>query len=264
MDRFDFGKNWEEFSRKTLSEEKVAVAKKDFVGLFEGIELRGKTFLDVGFGQGLGILIAESLGAKVVGNDIDPKCREVLSYNKKFFSPQGDIPTVIGSILDDAVIEELRDSLPDNSGHYDIVHSWGVLHHTGDMDSAIKKTASLVKPSGFFILALYNKHWSGPVWSVIKKCYVSAPRFLQKIFIALLYPVIWLAKFIVTGKDPKEKERGMDFFYDVIDWVGGYPYEYATTDEIKALLGALGFEAVKIMKASVPTGCNEYIFKKIR
>jgi hypothetical protein len=54
----------------------------------------------------------------------------------------------------------------------------------------------------------------------------------------------------------------MDFFYNVVDWVGGYPYEYASIDETVELMKSKGFDAVKIVSAKVPTGCNEFVFKK--
>ena len=74
--------------------------------------------------------------------------------------------------------------------------------------------------------------------------------------------VIFIAKFLVTFKNPLAKERGMDFFYDVVDWVGGYPYEYASTGEIVSQVEELGFRTLKVVPAEVPTGCNEYLFLK--
>ena len=51
----------------------------------------------------------------------------------------------------------------------------------------------------------------------------------------------------------------MDFMHNVIDWVGGYPYEYASVDEMKIFLKQLGFEILDVRPARVPTGCNEYV-----
>ena len=79
--------------------------------------------------------------------------------------------------------------------------------------------------------------------------------------VGVLYPVIWMAKFIVAGY-PKKKSRGMDFYYDVIDWIGGYPYEYASIEEVDEIMSALGFKKVKLIPANVPTGCNEFVFRR--
>ncbi len=78
--------------------------------------------------------------------------------------------------------------------------------------------------------------------------------------IALFYWVIYVAKFLVTGKNPKKKQRGMNFYHDVIDWVGGYPYEYATVLEIEQILKAKGFSTSYVKQPKVPTGCNEFVF----
>ena len=77
-----------------------------------------------------------------------------------------------------------------------------------------------------------------------------------------MYPVIWIAKLLVTGRNPLRKQRGMDFFYDVIDWVGGYPYEYVTVEEVHGLVEPLGFQQVRVFPSEVPTGCNEFIYRR--
>lgn len=261
--QFDFGENWDEFSRKALNPERVRQARDDFSKLLEGTELQGRSFVDIGFGQGLSLLAATASGAFTVGCDINPKCKEVLDANRRCF-PEAEaacIPVITGSILDDAVLNNIRATVP--GGQFDIVHSWGVLHHTGNMKKAIVNAASLVKPGGRFVLAIYNRHWTSPVWFIIKWFYNMMPKFVRKIMILIFYPVIWLAKYAVTKDDPKKQARGMDFYYNVIDWVGGYPYEYASLDKIEKMLAGLGFAPVKKIPAQVPTGCNEFVFEKL-
>ena len=60
-----------------------------------------------------------------------------------------------------------------------------------------------------------------------------------------------------------KKERGMSPWRDVVDWVGGYPYEYASIDEVVESLKSKGFRIRKAIPAKVPTGCNEFVFEKI-
>jgi SAM-dependent methyltransferase len=262
--QFDFGKNWDEFSRHALDGSKVAQAKEYFEILFEGIDLKGKSFLDIGFGQGLSLLIATELGAITTGVDINPTCSEVLQRNATFY-PDLDtdkIKVTIGSILDDNVINQLKKPILNSGIGYDIVHSWGVLHHTGNMKQAIINAASLVKPGGYFIIAIYNTHWSSPLWKVIKRFYNYSPKWLQKLWISLFYPVIWFAKLIVTKKNPFNQDRGMDFFYNIIDWLGGYPYEYSSTKEINDFVEKLNFKSIRTIAAEVPTGCNQFVYQK--
>jgi 2-polyprenyl-6-hydroxyphenyl methylase/3-demethylubiquinone-9 3-methyltransferase len=264
--QFDFGQNWLDFSEKALSNNKATQAKADFKNLMIDIPLTEKSFLDIGFGQGLSLLSAVEIGAKVVGCDINPKCTEVLKQNIKYFpkAVNANIKTFTGSILDNPTIEKLRKDEPDGQGCYDVVHSWGALHHTGNMKRAIINAASLVKHDGILVLALYNRHWSSPIWLAIKWIYCKSPEFVQRVMILALYPIIWFAKLMITGKSPREQTRGMDFFHNVIDWVGGYPYEYADTRTIQYFIEDLGFKLIKINPSTVPTGCNEFIFTKTR
>lgn len=262
--RFDFGQNWAKFSEKALTSDRILQARRDFVCLVEGVALKDKSFLDIGFGQGLSLLIATAMGSKTVGCEINPRCADILNRNLMFFPEIAgvNILTIIGSILENSTIEKLRKSAPGGRGSYDIVHSWGVLHHTGNMRLAIKNAAGLVKHGGILVLALYNRHWSSPIWLLIKWFYVKSPKWVQRVMIAFCYPVVWFAKLLVTAEDPKKQSRGMDFYYNVVDWIGGYPYEYASQLEIEALLAELGFQCIKKIPAQVPTGCNEFVFVK--
>jgi SAM-dependent methyltransferase len=260
--QFDFGQNWADFSEHALTSERVAQARREFALLLDGIELRGKFFLDIGFGQGFSLLSAASMGARVVGCDINPKCATVVERNLHHFPDLvgTKLDIEIGSILDSEILRRLGNRAAAQGG-FDIVHSWGVLHHTGDMRRAIRQAASLVRPGGNLVIAIYNRHWSSPAWLLIKWLYCISPGFAQRGLVCVLYPVIWLAKLIVTGQNPGKKERGMDFFYDVVDWVGGYPYEYASVREIQGLCESLRLVPAKIHPARVPIGCNEFVFR---
>lgn len=260
--QFDFGQNWTEFSRHALTPARIADAARDFARLHHDVPLAGCTFLDIGFGQGLGLFLARRAGAQVVGCDINPKCAEALAITRQQFPDvAGEIPTVVGSILDDSVVDQLRRAAPGGSGSYDLVHSWGALHHTGDMATAIRNAASLVRPGGHLVIAIYNRHWSSRPWLWIKWIYAVSPSWLRSALVRALYPVIFAAKWCVTRRDPRKQQRGMDFYYNVVDWVGGYPYEYATVAEMISRLAALGFESVRAVTAEVPTGCNEFVFR---
>ena len=261
--QFDFGKNWTEFARSALTPERAVQARSSFSKLLDGIPLRGRRFLDIGFGQGLSLLCAVEAGAFAFGCDINPKCREALESSSIQFPlvRTDEIPVVIGSILDGEVVARIA-HYGDGHGRFDIVHSWGVLHHTGDMRRAIRNAAALVNEGGHFVIALYNRHWSSLSWLAVKWLFCKSPGWSRRVMIALLYPVIWVAKLLITGENPKRKERGMDFYYDVVDWVGGYPYEFGSVNEIMAIVVPLGFECIRAIPSNVPTGCNEFVFQR--
>lgn len=265
--QFDFGQNWLAFSEHALSPQRVEQAKRHFVHLLGDIEVENRSFVDIGFGQGLSLLVATTMGGRTVGCDINPLCARVLHDNQTRAFPELNghaIPVVVGSILEPSVVNAVQQKSPDKStGSYDIVHSWGVLHHTGNMTTAIRNAASLVAPDGHFIIAIYNRHWSSGCWNVIKRLYNACPKLIQRIMTALLWPVIFIAKWLVTRRSPFRQTRGMDFYYNVVDWIGGYPYEYGSVDEIVRLVEAHGFQAERVMPAEVPTGCNEFIFRRV-
>jgi ubiquinone/menaquinone biosynthesis C-methylase UbiE len=127
----------------------------------------------------------------------------------------------------------------------------------------MKKATSLVKQNGYFVCAIYNKHLTSKIWKLIKWLYCMSPSFVKILFVAVMYPLIFIAKFMVTWKNPFNQTRGMDFYFNVIDWVGGYPYEYASQKELIEIVNKQGFCCIKKIPAEVPTGCNEYVFMKV-
>jgi 2-polyprenyl-6-hydroxyphenyl methylase/3-demethylubiquinone-9 3-methyltransferase len=130
------------------------------------------------------------------------------------------------------------------------------------MFQAIRNSAALVSEQGYLVLAIYQTHWSSPVWKWVKFLYNKSPAIGRRLFIWLFYPLIYLAKWIVSRENPENKNRGMDFYHDVIDWVGGYPYEYAQRAEITGYLKELGFDLIRFFPPVAPTGCMEFVFRK--
>jgi 2-polyprenyl-6-hydroxyphenyl methylase/3-demethylubiquinone-9 3-methyltransferase len=218
-------------------------------------KIKGSTFLDIGCGSGIFAIAASLAGAKkVIGFDISKDSIEASINNKKRFAKQSDIEFFHKSIFDDDISQ---------MENFDIVYSWGVLHHTGNMYKAIDIASELVAPQSLFVIAIYNKHWSSGAWKLIKRFYNAMPKSVRWLMIWIFYLIIAMAKLIVTRKNPFKKRRGMSFYYDIIDWMGGYPYEYATRDHIISHLEKRGFKCIKYAKPPVPTGCNEFVFLKV-
>lgn len=237
--RFNFGNNWRDYSNSALMESNLKEAVDSLDNLVGKDLISNKTFLDIGCGSGLFSIAAIKLGAKkVLGFDLSKESVDVSKQNTK------------------------SECTPDNIGKFDIVYSWGVLHHTGDIVGAILNSMNLVEDKGLLVIAIYNRHWSSPIWKRIKYIYNISPLFLQKIMIFVFYFIIIVTKFLVTFKNPLKLKRGMKFYYNVIDWVGGYPYEYATQEEIIQFCKHKNFNLIKTVKAGVPTGCNEFVFQK--
>lgn len=255
--RFNFGDNWKDFSDNVLQEQSLKEAVDSLDELVGKDTISDKTFLDIGCGSGLFSIAAVKLGAKkVIGFDLSKESVDASKQNAKRFLSEEEGAGI--KFFQQSIFE----CTPENMGKFDIIYSWGVLHHTGDMWSALQESMNLLDDTGLLVIAMYNRHWSSPIWEKIKYIYNISPAFLQKVMIFVFYFIIVIAKFLVTFKNPFKKRRGMDFYHDVIDWIGGYPYEYATCDEIVQFCEHKNLILSKFVKAGVPTGCNEFVFLK--
>ena len=257
MERFAFGENWRKFSEQLQAQDYFA-AKKSLEELIPN--LKNKTFLDVGCGSGLFSIAASALGAsKVLGFDID---EESVSTSQKLLDK---ISQWDPDVKKDAVEFKVGSILDEDIGcqQHDVVYSWGVLHHTGDMYKAFSAVCRLVEKNGILTIAIYNKHFTSPFWKVVKHTYVKSPVFVKKvlIFLALLYYAV--ISLITSGKVPFRGARGMHFYTDVVDWVGGYPYEYASVGEVADFFEKNGFKLKTLIKTKGTTGCNQFVFERV-
>jgi SAM-dependent methyltransferase len=258
---FDFGRNWKAFSTAKVDAQRLEDAVESLVDLIGGDRVAGRTFLDVGCGSGLFSIAAAQLGAvQVVGFDANPTSIEVSRENwqrlRQHLPVEVSEPTFrTGSVLDDRFLAQL--------GAFDVVYAWGVLHHTGAMWQAMRNTAGLVAPeNGTLVVAIYNQHWTSPFWKQIKRLYNLSPRVVRSLFHGLFGPLIYAGVWITTHQNPLHKERGMDFWYDVIDWLGGYPYEYARPGHVVEFVDALGLELERMLKPRGATGCDQFVFRR--
>src|SRR5208337_2411922 len=154
---FDFGSNWQDFSEQRLSVKRINLAARSLQSLLQRDSLIGTDFLDIGCGSGLFSLAAYQLGAsRVIGLDINSRCVSVSNRNRDLFAPNSPVTFVEDSILNKKILDKLR--------QFSIVYAWGSLHHTGSMWDAIHNTGKLVKPGGILVLAIYNKHFTSPLW----------------------------------------------------------------------------------------------------
>ncbi|MGI9494248.1 MAG: class I SAM-dependent methyltransferase, partial [Geminicoccaceae bacterium] len=164
---FEFGKNWARYSQ-TITDDDIAIAEKK-LSSFLGIDnLRSKTFLDIGCGSGIHALAALRLGAKAVrAVDID---QDAVATAKAVISSRWNEPNFT---IEPANIFELS---TDDIGQFDIVYSWGVLHHTGDMWTAIRRASEFVTPGGVFSIAIYRKTRFCGFWRWEKERYARSGK----------------------------------------------------------------------------------------
>lgn len=263
-ERFMFGENWRAFLHH-LTEDRIVTAIQSLQEDLGVADLEGKRFLDIGCGSGLFSLAARRLGARVHSFDYDPASVAcALELRRRYFPDDPEWTVEEGSALDRGYLESI--------GTFDVVYSWGVLHHTGEMWRALENAALPVSDDGgLLFIAIYNDCGAESLsWRRKKKRYNELPKLVRPAYaLAMMapYEIKEIARaflgfrpiqYVRSWTDYRGK-RGMSRWHDIIDWVGGYPYEFATADELVAFYRERGF-AAKMVRRAGGLGCHELVF----
>ncbi|MGH8510757.1 MAG: class I SAM-dependent methyltransferase [Gammaproteobacteria bacterium] len=266
--RFEFGVNWTRFLA-LVNEDRIRLAEHSLRDLLEAETFQGKTFLDIGSGSGLFSLAARRLGAKVRSFDFDPQSVACTRELKRRYFPDDPEWTIEqGSVLDQAFLVSL--------GTFDVVYSWGVLHHTRAMWEALENVTPLVKPQGRLYIAIYNDQGRASVlWKLVKRAYCRTPEPVRSLILGLAFVRLWGPTTVRDclqgrpgrtwhnyGKRQEGPGRGMSPWRDVVDWVGGYPFEVAKPEQIFDFYRDRGFVLSGLITCAGGKGCNEFVFTR--
>jgi 2-polyprenyl-6-hydroxyphenyl methylase/3-demethylubiquinone-9 3-methyltransferase len=265
--RFEFGENWRRFA-EDLAPSRIESARSSLVEMLDRDSLAGESFLDIGSGSGLFSLSAVLLGAKRVHSmDYDAASVATIQSLKERFAPEADWTIEQASVLDAEHMESL--------GTWDVVYSWGVLHHTGRMWKAMGIACDRVKSGGRLFISIYNDQGRlSRMWRWVKRLYNGLPRPLRTPFVVLVILPMDLKSLVgktLQGR-PQEyfrrwgaeggyDQRGMSRWHDLVDWVGGYPFEVARPDQVFDFCTARGFVLRRLTTVGVALGCNEFVFE---
>jgi 2-polyprenyl-3-methyl-5-hydroxy-6-metoxy-1,4-benzoquinol methylase len=265
-ERFEFGENWRNFSA-LLTEERVRDAELSLASMLHLDNLRGRSFLDIGCGSGLFSLAAARMGVgRIHSFDYDANSVAcTAAVKEQFFVTKEDWTIERGDITDPAYVRNL--------GTFDIVYAWGVLHHTGAMWTAIANACARVAPGGVFFLSIYNSQGRrSELWRDIKRVYNRLPRRLRHPYAVLVTMPMQVRAFALATLTLRpgdylrswvsSRERGMSRWHDLIDWVGGYPYEFAKPEEVFRFCRDRGFVLTELTTKGRGLGCNEFVFHR--
>jgi len=223
--------------------------------MLEVENLEGKSFLDIGNGSGLFSLAARNLGANVTSFDYDEASVWCTSELKRRYHAESEHWKVMhGSVLDNDFLSTL--------GEFDFVYSWGVLHHTGNMWQALRDVVPLVKQDGVLFMALYHdQQFVSGYWTFVKKAYNRIPL-TRPLWILLhgLYPT--LPSVLLKLMQKRKAPRGMTVWYDLLDWLGGYPFEVSTPKDIFDFFKERNFLLRQLKTVGGRLGCNEFVFRR--
>lgn len=116
---------------------------------------------------------------------------------------------------------------------------------------------------GRLFIAIYNDQgWVSRYWTAVKRLYNSG--LVWKLLMTLLHlPYLFGARYVVrllTGR--LRIERGMSIWYDMLDWLGGYPFEVSTPEQMLLFYRDKGFVLTNLKTCKGRHGCNEFVFIK--
>lgn len=262
---FEFGSNWKAFLQ-TVNAERIEQAIRAIQKSLRVSDLKGKSFLDIGCGSGLSSLAAYRLGADVVSIDYDPECVSCAKVLRERYASEDRWNIRHGSVLDEQAMHSLDPA--------DVVYSWGVLHHTGDMQRAVELASQRVAPGGSFCIAIYNDQGGASRrWLRIKQLYARLPRQLRPglvLTVAGYYELKFALARAARLRNPlpfqdwksKTTDRGMSVWHDWVDWIGGLPFEVASVEAIVIPLRRRGFILENLKTVGAGWGCNEFVFSR--
>jgi SAM-dependent methyltransferase len=108
-------------------------------------DLAGKDVLEVGCGSGFAVQLFAEAGARVTAVDLTDWAVTTTRARLDAFGLPADVRRADG------------ENLPFPDECFDLVFSWGVIHHSSDMEAALGELVRVCRPGGRLVLMVYNR-----------------------------------------------------------------------------------------------------------
>lgn len=122
------------------------------------------------------------------------------------------------------------------------------------------------------MLALYNDQGGASRrWLAVKRLYNRLPRALRFLVLGPACVKLWWRTSLVdllrgrpfhSWRHYDRGGRGMSPWRDVIDWVGGYPFEVSRPEQVFDFFRDRGFRLLRLKTCGGSHGCNEFVFAR--
>lgn len=139
----------EKFSRAYFDEiEAYRYATEPYIFSFaQFTRFHGKSMLEIGLGAGTDFLQWVRAGALAHGIDLTEQSIEHVRRRL----------AVYGLEARDLRVSD-AENLPYPDNHFDLVYSWGVIHHSPNTVRALEEIVRVLKPGGVMKIMIYNRH----------------------------------------------------------------------------------------------------------
>jgi SAM-dependent methyltransferase len=128
--------------------------------------LAGKEVLEVGPGSGFAVQLFAEAGARTTAVDLTGWAVETTRRRLRAFGLEGDVRQGDG------------EQLPFNDESFDLVFSWGVIHHSANMAQALRELVRVCRSGGTLVLMVYNRRsFAYPVYKGFQRFLPIARRF---------------------------------------------------------------------------------------
>lgn len=250
---FSFGRNWKEFL-PTIDDNAIKEAGKDIDQWLGSQNIQGKSVIDIGSGSGLSSLCIYYRGCRrLVSFDSDPESVETAKFLAARAGSPDNWAIFQGSIIDETLINRL--------GTFEIVHSWGVLHHTGKMWQAMAHAIRLCAPGALFLISIYAAGDRYEEHLALKRRFNAADPGTKADMIRIQME---RTKSFYRDNENSEgglnRDRGMTHYHDAVDWLGGLPYEVAHASEVLLFCINRGLVPLRVFERR-QGGCSVYLFR---